>query len=650
MGNIYVTGVFDDSLDFDPGSATAILNPLSPNGDMSSQNVFIAKYDADGHYKWAKQITSNYIGITFQCNLIAIDGQGNIIISGEFNDSADFDPSSNTAILAGTGGGKNIFIAKYDPSGAYLWAKAIGGTEDQWPLGIAADDIGNVYISGSFNGTVDFDPGVGNALITSAGSQDNFVAKYSSDGNYVWAHRMGDSASSSAENGLGVTVDKARNVISTGAFQGDATFSSTSNILTSGGGRDVYIMKHDSAGNFMWAIPIGSGGDDYGYNVTTDNEGNVYAAGYFQGQVDFDPGPGSATLTANAFFDAYLAKYDSEGNYQWAINVGAGFLNFFFDVETDDLGSVYVCGFFSGAPDFDPGQDTVILTSASASGMNGVLAKYNALDGAYIWAGVLESTQSSTAGSLAVDPFGNTVYVTGFFQDNVDLDPGTGQDPHTTTTTDGDVFLVKLICNSPDSVYLNEVICDSSYTLNGAVYTSSGTYIQHLVNASHCDSMIVLDLTIDPLDPPVITVDEFVLGTTQSYTSYQWIKNGVPLPGETNDTLVVHANADYQVLVTNEDGCAALSEVYTVTNVGIPDIGIASQIRIYPNPVRDRLYINSPVAVGASLYDMEGRVLLELESAQVLSLEGLAKGLYILKLSDQEGHTLKYEKVVVEGR
>ncbi|MBI2967708.1 MAG: SprB repeat-containing protein, partial [Bacteroidetes bacterium] len=137
-------------------------------------DIFFAKYDSNGNYLWAKSIGSTSDDIS---ESIALDASGNAFIIGFFQGTADFDPSAGTANLTPVGN-IDIFFAKYDSNGNYLWAKSIGSTSDDFGNSIALDAGGNAFITGEFNGTADFDPSAGTANLTSVGGRDIFFAKY----------------------------------------------------------------------------------------------------------------------------------------------------------------------------------------------------------------------------------------------------------------------------------------------------------------------------------------------------------------------------------------------------------------------------------------------------------------------------------------
>jgi len=137
---------------------------------------------------WAKSMggTSADMG-----HSIIVDDWGNIYSTGFFDNTVDFDPGIGTHYLTAIGG-HDIYIQKLDSSGALLWVKSFGGNLDDIGWSIALDNLGNIYSTGSFNSTVDFDPGPGNSfLTTTAMSQDVYIQKLDSNGNFIWAKSMG---------------------------------------------------------------------------------------------------------------------------------------------------------------------------------------------------------------------------------------------------------------------------------------------------------------------------------------------------------------------------------------------------------------------------------------------------------------------------
>ncbi len=147
---------------------------------------------------------------------------------------------------------------------------------------------------------------------------------------------------------------------------------------------------------------------------------------------------------------------------------------------------------------------------------------------------------------------------------------------------------------------------------------------------------------------PEIRVDGFVLSTTESYNTYQWLLNGNIIQGATDSTYTVTENGDYSVIVSNEYGCVDTTDVYPVTNSGVSDLNsIAQEIRIYPNPAQDVVYIHSPVAVNVKVTGLEGKVLFLVENRSgSIPVNNLAGGVYLFLVTDKSGNLIKVEKVV----
>ena len=180
-GNVYTTGYFLGTVDFDPGAGIVNLTSLGA-GD-----AFITKLDAAGNFVWVKRFggTTEERGYS-----IAVDALGNIYSTGYFSGTTDFDPNGGVFNLI-TVGSKDAFISKLDAAGNFVWAKQFGSSLVEHGYSIAVDGSGDVYTTGIFNSTTDFDPSGGTAYLTTAGNNDVFVSKLNSAGNFVWAKSMG---------------------------------------------------------------------------------------------------------------------------------------------------------------------------------------------------------------------------------------------------------------------------------------------------------------------------------------------------------------------------------------------------------------------------------------------------------------------------
>jgi len=280
-GNSYVTGHFMFSATF--GSTT-----LTSQG---SADVFVAKLDTNGVWEWA--VSGGGSLPDYVCD-IALDSNGNTYLTGDFEGSATFGTDTITSL-----GNVDVFIAKLDRNGTWLWAKSGGSVSIERGYDVAVDRSGNAYIAGVFLVSITF----GATTLTSQGSWDVYVVKLNSNGDWQWVVSCG---SSSTEGAWGIAVDTSGNPYISGVFDGPVTFGES--IITSQGGRDIFVAKLDSDGNWLWAVSAGGADWDEGYALIVDSNGYVYVTGYFDGSAQF----GETTLTTQGDFDIFIAKLSNE--------------------------------------------------------------------------------------------------------------------------------------------------------------------------------------------------------------------------------------------------------------------------------------------------------------------------------------------------
>jgi hypothetical protein len=427
-GNVYTTGIFSGTADFDPG--TGVSNLTSAGGD----DVFISKLNSDGSFAWAKSWGgTDYDGVSG----LKVDSSGNVYTTGTFYGTADFDPGTGVSNLT-SAGDSDVFISKLNSDGSLAWAKSWGGTVYDYANSLEVDSSGNVYSTGTFFGTADFDPGTGVSNLTSAGGYDVFISKLNSDGSFAWAKSWGGTGS---DNVKSLKVDSSGNVYTTGTFQGTVDFDPGTGVsnLTSAGGNDVFISKLNSDGSFAWAKSFGGTVSDSVNILQVDSSGNVYTTGTFSGTADFDPGTGVSNLTSAGGDDVFISKLNSDGSFAWAKSLGGTNFDGVSGLKVDSSGNVYTTGYFSGTADFDPGTGVSNLTSAGS--VDVFISKLNS-DGSFAWAKSLGGTNYDYVNSLEVDSSGN-VYTNGTFSGTADFDPGTGVSNLTSAGSD-DVFVVKL--------------------------------------------------------------------------------------------------------------------------------------------------------------------------------------------------------------
>ncbi|MCH8905337.1 MAG: T9SS type A sorting domain-containing protein [Bacteroidetes bacterium] len=349
-----------------------------------------------------------------------LDAFGNIYVSGVYQGMVDFDPGAGTFNLT-SNGGFDIFIQKLDASGNFIWAKSMGGTGDDYSGSITTDASGNVYLDGIYEFTADFDPGAGTFNLTSNGDVDVFILKLDAAGNFAWAKSIGGT---NYDVSGSITVDASGNIYIVGVYWLTVDFDPGAGAfnLTSNGVRDIFILKLDAAGNFVWVKSVGGIGDEPTAYHTTDALGNLLITGVYSGTVDFDPGAGTFNLTSSdiIFSDFFIQKLDTNGNFIWAKSMGGSSAEIPGFITTDISGNILITGWYFGTSDFDPGAGTFNLTS---NGLSDVFIQKLDSSGNFIWAKSMGGTSIDLIGSVTTDASGN-VYEIGTYQGTVDFDPG----------------------------------------------------------------------------------------------------------------------------------------------------------------------------------------------------------------------------------
>ncbi len=351
--NIYITGYFNGTMDFDPGAGTYTMSTPGTNG------VYISKLDPSGNFVWAKSITGSPGELG---NSLTVDLNGNVYTCGIFNGVTDFDPNAGTYTLNSVGS-FDIYIQKLDASGNFVWVKSMGGPNSESAAAIKTDALGNIYTTGYFQTTVDFDPNAGTYTLMSAGLNDIFISKLDPSGNFIWAKGIGG-----INNDLGscITVDAMNNVYFSGDFSETVDFDADAGTytITSFGSNDIFISKLNSNGTFAWAKKMGGTLTDAGHSIKLDNSGNIYTTGHYSGTADLDPGAGTFTITSNGNNDVFFSKLDANGDFIWGGGMG-GFSN---DggsaLVLDGMGNIYSCGGFQETVDFELETGQYNLTSA----------------------------------------------------------------------------------------------------------------------------------------------------------------------------------------------------------------------------------------------------------------------------------------------
>jgi hypothetical protein len=377
---------------------------------------------------------------------ITVDNAGNVYTVGSFTGSIDLDPSAGYVYISSPT--LAVYISKLNVNGSYLWAKSIGATSPSGNVflgDITTDYLGNVYISGGFTGTVDFDPGIGTFSLTESNSS-TFLLKLDASGNFVWAKSLSGSLASYSR-GASVCIDATGDMLITGVFNGTVDFNpGASTFYLTAASSASYVLKLGSVtGNFVWAKQFSGTGSIETVAITADALSNVYVTGNFASQIDFDPSVSLYSLTAFAnTYQAFVVKLNASGNFLWAKEMKsttAGSESKAFEIKVDANYNVITTGHFKDVVDFDPSVITATMATYYVDKANSFISKLD-VNGNYVWAKSIQGGSNNFAKSHDVDALGNIV-LTGYFFDAIDLDPNVGI-LGTTAVGSGDVFVLKL--------------------------------------------------------------------------------------------------------------------------------------------------------------------------------------------------------------
>ena len=363
QGDVYAGGTFSGGVN--PGATTF----FASNGGT---DALIAKYDTSGNFLWAKQVGG---AGTDDLQGLEVDRLGNVYATGRFSGVVDFDPGGAVYNLDG-GFFNSAYVLKLDSSGNFRWADADGSIQSSTSAGmsLALDAAGNVYSTGVFaqgiftGAAVDLDPtatGV-STFNTNIFGTDGYVQKLDTNGKFVWARQL-HSLSSNTITPQGIAVDSLGDVYSTGIFQSGVDFNSggASQIITSAGWDDAYVSEFDSRGNYVWSHSFGSTSFDGGKAVAIDNANNIYLAGYFSGNVNFDPGA-ITTQFRNSFIEtSFLLKMTQASISGQAFNDENG--NGLHDVAEQGLGGVAALLYQTTDSIIGNGDDQLIASTVTDS-------------------------------------------------------------------------------------------------------------------------------------------------------------------------------------------------------------------------------------------------------------------------------------------
>jgi len=363
-------------------------------------------------------------------NGVAIGPNNEHFFTGAFTGTADMDPDASGGNL-NSAGGKDIYFAKFTSAGALVWAKSIGGTSDDEGVAMVPSDAGGLYVTGTYTFQADMDPGPGTTNVGVAGLNPNsvgtFFARYTANGDLIWARSLsGINASCYVKD---MARDAAGNLYLTGWYTGPVDFDpSGSNLIIPyiGNNADAFVAKYDNNGDLLWAGQIGGTASTWSQTIDVTPAGEVVVGGFhMSGTCDLDPGTGLVEHTSGTGIrSGWAVKLDTDGQYLWSADIAGDDYCAIDAVLFDATGAVLLGGSFEGTYDLDPGSAMQAVTSAGTS-RDGFLLKLDGTSGSLAQAVPFQGAGDDTVELMTLANDG-TIYFSGAFWDDTDMDPGQG--------------------------------------------------------------------------------------------------------------------------------------------------------------------------------------------------------------------------------
>ena len=570
-GNVYIFGYFNGTMDMDPG--VGVYNIVSAGSD----DIFCGKYNPSGALLWAVNIGGTGTEQNYGFDL---DSNGDPFLFGYFQNTVDFNPGGGTFNLtAGVSG--SDFLLKLNSDGTFNYALLMNSCYGNY-MSIDPDD--NIFFTGLFWGTVDFNPGVGVYNLTAAGfGADCFVLKLNSSGVFQWAGKI---SGNDSEQGTTLDYDATTSsIIIAGFFEGTIDTDpggGVSNVI-SAGYVDAFVVKLNAAtGAFIWGKSIGGLGFQQVSSLKINASGNIFMTGVFEQTTDFDPTGTTYNLTSYGSTDIFKMEWNNDGTLSEVGQIGGAQGDWGSSLILDNTGADIIGGFFDGTVDFDPGAE-VFNMSSGFTGWDGFLAKY--------------CTTYTINNDVAICE-GESYFAGGAFQ----TEPGDYYDYYTPVEGCDSIVITHLTINTPVvNLGPNTTICAGEIlTLDaeniGATYlwstgattqtinvSATGTYSVTITDASGCVASDAINVTVNPapnvnLGADIVACsDETVtLNAGNPGSTYLWNT------GATTQSINVTVTGNYSVVVTNGFACTD-SDIIHVTINPTPVVNIGNNIQICAN-------------------------------------------------------------------
>ena len=579
---------------------------------------------------------------TDEISNIYTDAAGNVTAVGSFANTVAIGGADGSEELNAVGG-KDAMLIHYSDTGEVLLAIGFGGSMDDQANDVVRDTLGNFYVTGAYQGTMDIDPGPDEFIMEAAGLTDIFLAKFSAAGELIWAQTFGDDFS---DGGRNIALDTEGNIYVSGAFRGTLSFlidgditdfestsfttdvflakfdsdgntlwaaafggggtdnvngmevrgeqifltgeftstidldaSAASDMHTSAGFTDIFLTAYSTEGDFIWGHAFGSNSSEFSHDLAVGPEGQVYITGNFWNTVNFNTTGGATEVTSNAQSDIFLAAFATTGDNLWAISAGGTDAEEGLAVGAGNTGPI-ITGTFGSTVDFDPGPDALELSSAGFYEV--YMARYTS-DGAFIEAGSLPSVYSCYGQAITVAD-NDEIFTGGRFSLSIDMDPGI---PATALDGGGGFsgYVAKYTtCSSYLFADSASICAGETYAFQGSVLDATGFYEVNYSTAAGCDSTFTLVLDVQFIDTSVIVEDmELTAVFNEAYT-YQWLDcldGGSPVADATSNVFDAPGSGSYALQITF-GSCSAITECFDVEATPTGLANLSSMLQCLP--------------------------------------------------------------------
>jgi len=451
IGNIYSLFDINSSLpvDMDPGVGISYAT-----NNLIMSNAIIQKLNSNEQLIWHKTIKDVYFPTA------SFDKAGNTFMVGSFTATTDFDPGVGIFQLTAKSS-YDDFVVKLDGNGNFVWAKQFDFLDNSGAMRaskIFTDINGDIIVVGTFNQTVDFDPGSAVFNITAINNfvfVSSFILKLDSNGNFKWVKVIENTNSYGTVYGL--CTDKIGNIYSCGYFLGILDLDPGLGVVNFDAniGGNMFLLKLDVNGNYLWAQNFDADCGWAHFNpIITDNNGDVYVAGKYNGTTDLDPSATNCLVTSKGLTDIFISKFSSSGNFLWGKTIGGLNEDDARYLQVDFAGNIYMTGKFYDLVDFDPGTSVYNLSNFNAAQWSIYCLKLNS-SGNFLWATSIDMNINVMEDFVFCVDNLNNIYTAGVFGGYVDFDPS-NLAIYNMDWANGYLFMQKLSqTNSPDGINEN---------------------------------------------------------------------------------------------------------------------------------------------------------------------------------------------------